>query len=88
MKAILVIDIEHDDFDDIENRGMTIPTINLYSKKSGERLKAYLDLTIRPLPQKKEITEAMIWNTKYESTASYYGGFNACLDEILGGNDD
>lgn len=78
IKAILIVEIEHDDFDDIENRGMTIPTIDLYSKKSGERLKAYSDLELKPLPEYKE--EKM---PNYVNDYEYEHGWNACLDEIL-----
>lgn len=83
MKAILVIDIPDDIWANKEDDlGVYI---ELWSKRIDDGWCAeYTIDNLKPLPQKKEITEAMIWNTKYESQASYYGGFNDCVDEILG----
>lgn len=84
-KAILVIDIPNLESHEIDSYDMVADLKVRSLVLGGERYDFELkNVIIKPLPQKKEITEAMIWNTKYESTASYYGGFNACLGEILG----
>lgn len=41
-------------------------------------------VSIKPLPQKKGITESMILNQHYQDLVNYHGGYNACLDEIAG----
>ena len=84
MKAILIFEIEHDDFDDIDYR-CSSPTIDFYSIKSGKRVEAYSDLELKPLP-KKYIKIAQISNGKVINTEDmqFMAGYNKCLDEILG----
>ena len=69
-KIIMLIDVEE---------GKLFTTVNdLYDRMQGYNTR------LINMPQKKEITDAMVWNSKYESETSYYGGYNACIDEILG----
>ena len=43
---------------------------------------------LKPIPKKKEITESMVLNQHYQNLVNYHGGWNACLDEILGDTED
>lgn len=40
------------------------------------------DCPLKPMPEKEE---GSMWNT---DIGEYYEGYNACIDEILGGNDE
>lgn len=85
MKAILVFDIESDNANDVQVKGMSIPIIELYSKSSGKQIKVYSDLILKPIPKKKSVfcNKGVGKKTHYEES-KYVIGFNDCIDEILG----
>lgn len=68
----------------VDNEMFTACTFKLYTR-SMIMLKG---CPLKPLPSKKTISEEMVWNTKYENKASYYSGYNACIDEILTMNEE
>lgn len=72
MKAVLIFDIEGTTIDDV--RLYAIPSIE---SVSGKEIKATSDLVLRPLPKRK--------NEYIDINAM---GWNSCLDEIIGNNDD
>ena len=79
MKAVLVIDIPNDiDISKLKIGGDG----NIYYIRDGERASIVGNIkNIKPLPQKVE----MDFNEYYEGMAD---GWNACIDEIIGDNDD
>ena len=80
MKAIMIVNLP----DKINVDKMCKTPVSLTFEHKSYKTILYADGYLKPLPQKKEITDAMIWNSKYESRAGYYGGYNDCIDEILG----
>jgi hypothetical protein len=91
-KSILIIDTPKSCTDCRLKRG-------LYCGENGNSLYEYIHYDeslndkpswcpLKPLPQKKEITESMVLNQHYQDLVNYHGGWNNCIDEILGGNDD
>lgn len=80
MKVVVTFDVDEKNLDDL------VVMAKVYRKKDGykEFVSVENNLPLKPLPQKR--------NECY-----YYGelaknkfavGFNACLDEIIGNNDD
>lgn len=86
MKAILIIDV--DENADFEN---AIADITFRDNEWGTApigIKHwYNGIKLKPLPHNDFIDEAEGYETEEEYKA-YVSGWNDCLDEILGGNDE
>ena len=82
MKAILVVNLPYDVFiDDCRIEFRVIENVMEMCVTSGvERLK--------PMPKKLPIESGSIMNTFKDSTKYRHIGFNQCVDEILGVDDD
>lgn len=77
MKVVVIFDIDEKNLDDL------VVMAKVYRKKDGykEFVSVENNLPLKPLPQKVE----MDMNEYYEGMAD---GWNACIDEIIGDNDD
>ena len=76
-KVVVAFDIDEKNLDDL------VVMAKVYRKKDGykEFVSVENNLPLKPLPQKVE----MDFNEYYEGMAD---GWNACIDEIIGDNDD
>ena len=77
MKVVVTFDVDEKNLDDF------VVMAKVYRKKYGykEFVSVENNLPLKPLPQKVE----MDFNEYYEGMAD---GWNACIDEIIGDNDD
>lgn len=96
MKAILVIDINDELLEDYENFYVDY---DLRAERKdiniNESIRYVEDCPLKALPQKKEIqyptTDGITTVISSEYTLNDYlfdKGYNKCIDEILGGNDE
>ncbi len=82
MKAILVINAP----DNISFKRLERAQISFYNQDSGRYI--YRNARLKPLPQKKVLDKELFMTGNFKLVFASYTGWNDCIDEILGGQDN